>query len=758
VARSVRIVDGVMAVVIRTGGIGVILAVLGIFVFILVQILPLFRGASVELLASHPAPKGDWVALLSDEWAEHPALVSRDGRLTFLDLAADRPIEVVELAPGAEVTAVRANPAAQQVCVGTADGKVLVAHVTYAATFEGDTRRITQEVRVDPPIQLAAAPDDASAAPTDGTSGAPWRVLDVDFGDGGSSKVVAALVERDGRQRVLAASVAQKVSLLGRGAAEVRFRADVTPLLRGTPTRVLASGKGDSFLVVTSSGEIDYFHAEGETFELRQRFTPFEGQSDPRILWADYVFGDVSLVLVGADFENVVWSLFAREGEAVRLWGRTKTFPALPGPPESFARSSRTKAFLLTSGHFASLRFSTTESVRWEEELPFTPALSAISGKGERILFFDRTGALHEYVLEDPHPEASFAAFFTRIWYEGADRPKFAWESTGGTDDFEPKLSMVPLIIGTLKGTFFAMLFALPIALAAAIYTSQFAHWRLRALVKPTMEIMASLPSVVLGFLAALWLAPLLETRVPSVLCILVLVPAMGLLLGWAWPKLPLSLRNRAGLFGELSLLFIGLLVSASVGWLLGPLLEQAVFVTTDPATGARIADFRVWWPAVTGADFQQRNSLVVGFMMGFAVIPILFTIAEDALSNVPQALRSGSLALGATRWQTAMRVVLPTASAGIFSALMVGLGRAVGETMIVLMATGNTPIMDFNIFSGMRTLSANIATELPEAPQNGTLYRALFLGAMLLFLMTFMVNTLAEILRQRLRLRFRTV
>jgi phosphate transport system permease protein len=227
--------------------------------------------------------------------------------------------------------------------------------------------------------------------------------------------------------------------------------------------------------------------------------------------------------------------------------------------------------------------------------------------------------------------------------------------------------------------------------------------------------------------------------------------------MGASWPRLPLKFRNRMGLYGELSVLFGVLLAClAAAGWL-GPLLEQVAFVTTDPATGERIADFRAWWPKVTGTSFEQRNSLVVGFIMGFAVIPIIFTIAEDALSNVPGTLRSGSLALGASRWQTAMRVVLPTASPGVFSALMVGLGRAVGETMIVLMATGNTPIMDFDIFSGMRTLSANIAVELPEAPVHSTLYRSLFLGAMLLFLMTFVVNTFGEVLRQRLRRRYRT-
>ena len=140
---------------------------------------------------------------------------------------------------------------------------------------------------------------------------------------------------------------------------------------------------------------------------------------------------------------------------------------------------------------------------------------------------------------------------------------------------------------------------------------------------------------------------------------------------------------------------------------------------------------------------------------MGFAVIPIIFAISEDAFANVPPNLVAGSLALGANRWQTVTRVVLPTASPGIFSAVMVGFGRAIGETMIVLMATGNTPIMSWNPFNGFRTLSANIAVEIPEAPQGGTLYRTLFLAALLLFVLTFVVNTVSELVRHRLRQRY---
>ncbi|MBU1692587.1 MAG: ABC transporter permease subunit [Verrucomicrobia bacterium] len=149
---------------------------------------------------------------------------------------------------------------------------------------------------------------------------------------------------------------------------------------------------------------------------------------------------------------------------------------------------------------------------------------------------------------------------------------------------------------------------------------------------------------------------------------------------------------------------------------------------------------------------YVQRNALVVGFVMGFAVIPIIYTVADDALAAVPDHLRSAALGAGATPWQTAVTIVIPTAMSGLFSAVMIGLGRAVGETMIVLMAAGNTPLMDWNLFNGFRTLSANIAVELPEAVRNSTHYRVLFLSALVLFALTFVVNTLAEMVRLRFR------
>jgi phosphate transport system permease protein len=238
------------------------------------------------------------------------------------------------------------------------------------------------------------------------------------------------------------------------------------------------------------------------------------------------------------------------------------------------------------------------------------------------------------------------------------------------------------------------------------------------------------------------------ERHVVPVLLMIVLLPLFGTLGFLLWDRLPRGVRVglRPGM--EIALILPLLLLGGIVALRIGPWVEAGVFS----------GDFRLWLQSALGLVYDQRNSLVVGLAMGFAVIPIIFTIAEDSFSSVPQHLTAASLALGASRWQTATRVVLPTASPGIFSAVMIGFGRAVGETMIVLMATGNTPVLDWSIFNGMRTLSANIAVEIPEAPYGGTLYRTLFLAGLVLFVLTFLVNTIAELVRQRLRERYRAI
>jgi phosphate transport system permease protein len=301
---------------------------------------------------------------------------------------------------------------------------------------------------------------------------------------------------------------------------------------------------------------------------------------------------------------------------------------------------------------------------------------------------------------------------------------------------------LTPLVFGTLKAAFYAMLVAIPLALMGAIYTAYFMAPGMRVYVKPTIEIMGALPTVILGFLAGLWLAPFMEAHLGGIFALLMIVPLGVMLFAYAWLYLPKKvLQNIPDGWGA-ALLIPVILLSGWFAFSISVPLEAWLFN----------GSLRDWFKSELGIGYDQRNSLVVGVAMGFAVIPTIFSIAEDAIFSVPKHLTVGSLALGATPWQTMSRVVLLTASPGIFSAVMIGFGRAVGETMIVLMATGNTPVMDLSVFQGMRTLAANIAVEMPESEVNSTHYRVLFLAALVLFLFTFVFNTLAEVIRQRLR------
>ncbi|MDB6073621.1 MAG: binding-protein-dependent transport system inner rane component [Verrucomicrobiaceae bacterium] len=733
-----------MTWLITVGGIGVIIAVFGICFFILAEVLPLFGGAQVEEKGSVALGPVKAQVLGSDEWGQMPFVYEGGAGVKFAAIGGTVKLLPLPLPAGATVTASALDAKHNRLILGLSDGRVGSVLVKYKAAGKNELvpELVAEEFQA---VGRASAP-----------------VTAVGYGDGGSSKLVAALQQLPDGQHLNAVLIKEKRSLMGKPKPAVAGTFDLTSKLQGKVVQILASSVGDSILAVTEKGEVCYFHLNGVELEMRQRFMPFSDLPNPAIQRIDYVFGDVSVATSSTDGHHRVFSLYNQQiagGKEQRLFGETKRFPDLPDGAAFFTASQRNKTIITGAGRTLSVRYTTSQSVRWEKEMPFETKVAALDSKADHLFLLDAQGTVHRYGIEDPHPEAGWRAFFGKVWYEGANQPAYVWQSTGGSDEFEPKLSLMPLVVGSLKGTFFALLFAVPIALLAAIYSGCFLPVGVKRVVKPVMELMSSLPSVVLGFLAGLWLAPIIEDRVPSMLLVFILVPSTAILCGWGWNKLPVQLRSRAPHGAEYWLLVIPVTLAVLVGWQLGPWVESWAFVVKDQATGHSIADFRLWWPKVTGLSFDQRNSLVVGFMMGFAVIPVIFTIADDALSNVPPSLKAASMALGATRWQVVRTVVLPVASAGLFSAVMIGFGRAVGETMIVVMATGNTPVMDFfNAFTGMRTLSANIAVELPEASVHSTHFRTLFLGAMILFGLTFVLNTAAEIMRQRLKEKYKIV
>ncbi len=371
----------------------------------------------------------------------------------------------------------------------------------------------------------------------------------------------------------------------------------------------------------------------------------------------------------------------------------------------------------------------------------------AFSDDGTRLIVSQKEG-ISLFELDNPHPEINLHALWQQIWYEGYDKGEYVWQSSSSRDDMEGKFSVMPLVFGSLKVAVYTLIFSIPLALGSAIYTAYFMPLKLRRVVKPVIEMMEALPTVILGFIAAVWFAPLLEQHLTFGLTFIIAMPVLFLIIGFMWSKLPLRWRSPLPQSGHLALLIPLILLLSYLLYRCEPYLESVLFSGDAP----------LFLSEIMGIRYEQRNAIVVGLAMGFAVIPTIFTLAEEAIFSVPKHLTKGSLALGATHWQTLSRVVLLTASPGIFSAVMMGLGRAMGETMIVLMATGNTPLMEWNMFEGLRSLSANIAIEMPESQVGSSHYRVLFLTGFLLFSFTFVFNTLAEYIRQQLRDKYRTL
>lgn len=349
---------------------------------------------------------------------------------------------------------------------------------------------------------------------------------------------------------------------------------------------------------------------------------------------------------------------------------------------------------------------------------------------------------LTRWPLHSGSPETGWRSLWTAQWFGAYDGPTHTWHPDGAAIGVLSKYGLNPLLYGTFKAALYGMLMALPLALGAAIYTGYFLAPRQRDLVKPALELLAAFPTVVLGFIAGLWLAP----RLLDYLAPLLLLPLMMV-------ALPLLLSALHGVLQRLSPRFQR---RPPRVWLLGAayiLLGGALLGGAAPLEAWLFqGDAGAWLEQRFGLRYEQRNGLLVGLAMGIAITPLMFSLIEDAIHAVPRSLSDGSLALGATRWQSLGRVVLPAASPAVLSAVLIGFARGLGETMIVLLATGNTPLMRADPFSGLRSLSASIAVELPEAPVGGVHFRLLFVAALLLFLLTFVMNTLAEVFRQRLR------
>ena len=744
---SERQKDRLATVLIRTGGLLVILVVVAIVVNIGSEALPLFARATagpVERMA------GSSAALLagSDARREMVWTLGADGRAVFDDpdtadlviyesalVAADQEIHGLISVLGENGTAIVGRLRFTDSWVGDrrTTGARWRASTDELVLPEGDWVGVTANGDEDGNVVLAA---------WDG--GGRLDVWSWD-GEGEAWELVPASAIITNVAAVAVAEGLEALAVIDTAGALRLFRLPSLETVEvvGVDGPVAAARfliGGGSLAVAASDGSIGVLLEIPRVKVLNNEHHPLNVEG--------LTIGPGEAALVA---DNEVGSRLASRSDIVlesarSRWRRVRDLAGVTGVPTVIAAEDRRRGFAVGTSDGSVALYYSTSARRLLEERWTTGAVTSLTvdPKGDGAVVV-AGGEVLRRSIDNPHPEISLRTLFLPVWYEGYAAPRFVWQSTGGSDAFEPKLSLWPLIFGTLKATLYAMLFSVPLALMAAVYVSQLAPTWLQSTVKPTIELMAAVPSVVVGFLAALWLAPRLEAALLAVLLAAVGLPLVVIISLAGWRLIPAPQRRRLPDGAELLvLLAAGAAVVAAATALAGP-VEARLFG----------GDFQRYLFTEWGLRYDQRNAVVVGLGLGFAVIPVIFTIAEDACSAVPRALVNASRALGATRWQTALRLVVPAASPGLFAAVMLGLGRAVGETMIVLMAAGNTPVLDLSLFNGMRTMSAAIAVEIPEAPVGGTLFRVLFLTGILLFAFTMVLTTAADIVGTYLRKRY---
>ncbi|MDY7108749.1 MAG: ABC transporter permease subunit [Planctomycetota bacterium] len=864
--RSVRFADHASRFLITIGGIGTIVAVVFVCAFLAYKVLPLFLPADVEYAAGVEKPAGEArrvVHAAVDEYLTIVYVCLEDA--TVVSYRADDWSELrrFRLFEDRTPTAWSFSSTDETALVGFADGSVQPCRFRFETEFlsedrvpeslyalgigeEAPYREGMVQVTREGQFRLQTLTVETVGDPASLGDG-PVRRLD-HLAEGGRW-VAAALLEAPGGGRSLVYASASESQDMMTGRTRVRFRA-VHPL----PYTTYEGGHA-SFVRVASLGALVYAAwPDGRLVRIRTTDPahPFVAEEldvveDPGATLTSLQFLLGRETLLAGDSTGRVQGWFAVSAED-RDGARQTPDGFVLDPARRFsdasdetavtALGSGTRRRIFVAGHDSGaigVFYATAETklLTIDEAAGSPVRIVTVSPKEDAIVAV--TGeAIHRWNFDPRYPEANAKLLFTAVQYEGYAEEDFMWQSSAATDAAEPKLNMIPLIFGTIKATFYSMIFGAPLALLAAIYTSEFLDPKLKALIKPSIEMMASLPSVVLGFLAALVFAPVVERFIPAVLAAFVALPLAVLVGALIWQIIPrrITLRmQRFRIFFIFPAIPLGIILAAWLGppvegllfggniraWLNGLHLRPAVghpwggwFLLLLPLGALVVAVFtalrvepwirrrtssldrrRMAWIdlakfaggcvvtvalviglslllSALGLDlrkplpvigplvdtYDQRNALVVGFVMGFAIIPIIYTLADDALSTVPEHLRGASLGAGATPWQTTVRIVVPTAMSGLFSALMIGMGRAVGETMIVLMAAGNTPVMSMNVFEGFRTLAANLAVELQEAPKDGMHYRVLFLTALALFAMTFVVNTIAEAVRLRFRRR----
>ncbi|WP_372866832.1 phosphate ABC transporter permease [Pseudomonas sp.] len=713
------------------GGLAVLGTITLIFFYLAYIVLPMFQGADLDtrepVQPAWLAQAGQPLLMAVEEQNRVAMRLNERGQVQFFDAKNMAELSAVDLPlPAASqiVSVAQDQPGSNRVALGLSNGQVLVFEHAYPVSYPNDVKTITP--RISYPFGEAAITLDEQGRPLDHVG-----------------------VSLNGGTLLLTGSTGAELQVLSLGREENMMTGEVNlsedrialPQISEPIKALIVDPRHQWLYVINGRATADVFSLRTKALNGRYKLL---SDGTTAVSNATALLGGISLMI--GDTKGAIQQWFmVRDEDGKQYLKSIRRFQMGDSAITQILPEERRKGFIaLDAEGNLGIFHSTAHRTLLVEPVADGAALAGLSPRANRIVV-ESQGQLQRLFIDNPHPEVSWSSLWGKVWYENYDQADYVWQSTSASTDNEPKLSLAPLAFGTLKAAFYAMLLAAPLAIAAAIYTAYFMAPSMRGKIKPVIELMEALPTVILGFFAGLFLAPYVEGHLPGIFSLLIFTPIGILLAGFAWSRLPESVRLAVPDGWEAALLIPVILLVGVLSLGMSGQMEVWLFD----------GNMRAWLSNDLGIPFDQRNALVVGLAMGFAVIPNIYSIAEDAVFSVPKSLTFGSLALGATPWQTLTRVVILTASPGIFSAVMIGMGRAVGETMIVLMATGNTAIMDMNIFEGLRTLAANVAVEMPESAVGGTHYRVLFLSALVLLSFTFVMNTLAELVRQRLRVKY---
>ncbi|MGL1958877.1 MAG: phosphate ABC transporter permease [Colwellia sp.] len=735
---------------ITLGGISVLFTLVLIFLYLLYVIKPIFESAKIEPLSSISMVANSQVLSTGvDELKEVAYQITAKGFIDFYQVkpANDEKILSKQLVTNNDSLTMVVDAGIDKKLLVTRNGDIQLIVPSFKAHYTDDSREIIPSVEF--PFGQNSLVIDEQAKNFDQLAFAmdDERAVFVGFTEDNRLVKTSFIAEDDftyyedegSEYETIFQNIELSVSYSEQGVDQILISPDMSMVFIRINDHVIVYSLDDE-----------------NSVEQKALITPSFEYKNTQLTSMALLSGGSSVLL--GDSQGMVSQWFEVSTSEGRQFKQVRTFLAQPNEESAVKKESitaiyteqfRKSFYTMTASGDINVFYTTSEAHLWQGKLAENqPSAFAIAPRADGLVLVSvdpiksNTQKLQIFSVHNEHPEVTWQALWQEVWYEGYPEPDYVWQSTSGSDDFEGKFSLVPISFGTMKAALYAMLFAVPVALTAAIYTAYFMTPGLRKKVKPTIEMMEALPTVILGFLAGLWLAPLMEAYLPAVFLLFIFLPLSTFIAAFVWHNLPREVKVKVPETLAPIILIPIMIIAAYGAFMLSPVLENTFFG----------GDMRQFITNDLGINFDQRNALVVGIAMGFAVIPTIFSMAEDAIFSVPGHLTSGSLALGATQWQTLIKVVLLTASPGIFSAIMMGLGRAVGETMIVLMATGNTPILDWSIFQGMRTLAANIAVEMPESEVGSSHYRILFLAAFVLFVFTFIFNTVAEFVRQHLR------